>query len=125
MNQTKHYAPQHLSTVYQNAQSLRQSAAAAEKQTTEVEAIRRELEQTRRELKQTRNELADYKAQQNEYHRAEAAKAEVDKKQQRRHEFKLSAFTVCFTLFLEHIPDLVNLVKVAVESIVAFFENSH
>lgn len=121
MPDSKYLAPQYLSVSYQNAQSLRRSAEAAEKQSNEIGEIRSELRQTRQELEKTRQEFSDYKAQQDKYHRAEAAQAEIDKKQQHCHELKLSAFTVCLTLFLEHIPDFINLFKVAVESIVALF----
>ena len=104
-----------------NAPEKLRSAALEEAALQSQIDLARELESVRSELQQTRNEFSDYKAQQDEYHRAEAAQTEIDKKKQRRHEFKLSAFTVCFTLFLEHIPDLINLFQISVKFVISLF----
>lgn len=71
------------------------------------------------ELEKTRNEFSDYKAQQAEQRKADAVQAEIDKKKQRRHELFVAAFTVAFTLFLEHIGDIVKIAKLAFEALVA------
>lgn len=70
-------------------------------------------------LEQTRDEFADYKAQQSKQRDSDAVQAAVDKKKQRRHEYLVAAFTVALTLFLEHFPDIVELAKLALESLVA------
>lgn len=72
---------------------------------SQIEIVR-EIESVKSELQQTRNEFTDYKAQQDEYYRTKAAQAKLDKKEQRRHELKLSAFTVCLTSFLSISPIL-------------------
>lgn len=70
-------------------------------------------------LEQTRDEFADYKAQQAKQRDSDAVQAAVDKKKQLRHEYLVAAFTVALTLFLEHFLDIVELAKLAFESLVA------
>lgn len=80
------------------------------------------LEAVRIELETARNEFCHYKAQQAEQRKADAVQAEIDKKKQRCHEYILAAFTVCFTLFLEHIGDVVDFVQFAFESLVTLLK---
>lgn len=74
----------------------------------DVSAIRSELEKTRSELEQTRNDFASYKAQQDEQRTADHEQAVVDQKKNRRDLYISTAFSVCLTLFLEHIPDIIR-----------------
>lgn len=73
-------------------------------------------------LEQTRDEFADYKAQQAKQRDSDAVQAAVDKKKQLRHEYLVAAFTVALTLFLEHFLDIVELAKLAFESLVALLK---
>ena len=107
--------PQHLSSEYQKSENLRRMADAGERHLEEVGAIRSEL-------KKTRNEFADFKAQQAEQRKADAVQAQVDKKKQRRHEYLVAAFTVALTLFIEHFFDVVKLMQVAFETLIALLK---
>lgn len=81
----------------------------------DVSAIRAVLEKTRGELEQTRKDIASYKAQQDEQRTADQKQAVVDQKKNRRDLYKSTALSVCLTLFLEHIPDIIRLFQHALE----------
>jgi hypothetical protein len=88
----------------------------AEKKTAEeAEKIRKEtreyVERLERELQQTRNELSDLKAQQQRRQDAEAIQVILNRKQNRRDVLIGSAFSVGLTLLLEHLGDLIGIIK--------------
>lgn len=95
----------------QHQQIASHAAASAQ----DIAAVRSELEQARKDL-------ADYKASQDAQRRADIAQAVVDKKQQRRHEYLVAAFSVALTLLIEHFFDLVNLANLAFKSLSALFQ---
>lgn len=69
---------------------------------------------------QRRQQVADQKAEAAREKAANDAKAVLDKKKSRRHDFKVAAFTVILTLFLEHISEIVNFIKAAFRAIGLF-----
>lgn len=81
----------------------------------------KEIADLKVELEQTRNELTSYKTEQKEQREADARQAVIDKKKDRRHELLVACFTCLFTLALEHIRDIVQALKVALEFIGALF----
>lgn len=107
----KSVLPQFLSHEHQNSQSFQRTADAAEQQAAEIAVVRRELQKTR-------EEFADYKRQQADQREADRAQAGIDKKKQFRHELFVAAFTVAFTLFLEHLGDVVKLAQLAFEALI-------
>ena len=68
-----------------------------------------------------RNDAADQAARKAEEKAADDAKAVIDKKQSFRHDFHVAAFSVALTLCLEHINDIVDLVKTVLKSIALLF----
>lgn len=68
-----------------------------------------------------RKEMADQEAQKAAEKRANDQKAVMDKKQSFRHDFHVAAFSVALTLCLEHINDIVDLVKTVLKSIALLF----
>ena len=63
-------------------------------------------------LDQEAQERADQRAAAEREKRADKSQAVVDRKQKLRHDYKVAAFTVILTLFVEHIGDILNFVKV-------------
>lgn len=66
--------------------------------------------------------------QQRQQHAREAAKQEADdakaiedKKQDRRHDFKVAAFSAAITLLFEHFTDLTNTIEIALEKAFSLF----
>lgn len=107
--------PQNLSSAYQNSKNLERMANAEEKKTEEISHIRSELQKTR-------EEFADYKTKQDEQRTSDLMQAQIDKKQQRRHEYLVSAFTVALTLFIEHFFDIIKLMKILFEKLVTLLK---
>lgn len=79
------------------------------------------LEALQSELQQTRQELADYQANQAAQYQADCVQAGIDKKKDRRHMYICAAFSVCFTLLIEHISDVMRFAKIAFKSVLSFF----
>ncbi|MBR2798932.1 MAG: hypothetical protein IKE17_14495 [Clostridia bacterium] len=69
---------------------------------------------------QRRQQVADQKAEAAREKAANDAKAVLDKKKSHRHDFKVAAFTVILTLFLEHISEIVNFIKAVFKAIGLF-----
>ncbi len=86
-----------------------------------IEELASEVSVLQSHLQQTAQELCDYKTQQAEQYQADAAQAIIDKKKQRRHEYLVAAFTVALTLSIEHIADIVEVLKLAFKVIRSFF----
>lgn len=103
---------QHLSSAHQNTQNLQRMADSQEQYAKEIATIRAELERTRQEF-------ADYKAEQNKQHEADSLNAISEKKKLYRHEYRVAAFTVALTLFIEHFLDIVDLVQFLIEQLLA------
>ena len=95
------------------------TAQNTEKTALEVAALRQELVKVKAELEQSRQDFANYKAEQAEQRKADAAQGRLDKEQNRRDVYISTAFSVCFTLFLEHLPDVIRFVQLAVEKAAA------
>ena len=95
----------------QHQQIASHTAASAQ----DIAAVRGELEQARKDL-------ADYKASQDAQRRADIAQAVVDKKQDRRHEYLVAAFSVALTLLIEHFFDVIELSDRVFESLVSLFK---
>lgn len=70
-----------------------------------IEAIKKDLQQTRQQMS---NQQAEY----DKNREADTLQRIKDKRQSFRHDFYVAAFSVAFTLFMEHFSD-----------IVAFFQN--
>lgn len=63
------------------------------------------------QLDQQRQQKAELQAKE----QAQRAQALLDKKHEFRHDFKVAAFTVAATLFLEHLPDVCKLLHRVLE----------
>lgn len=63
------------------------------------------------QLDQQRQQKAELQAKE----RVQRAQALLDKKHEFRHDFKVAAFTVAATLFLEHLPDVLKLLHRVLE----------
>lgn len=98
------------------AQTARNTEATAK----EVASLREELVRVKAELEQSRQDFASYKAEQDKQREADAAQGRLDKKQNRRDIYISAAFSVCFTLFLEHLFDIVRFIQLAVEKALSF-----
>lgn len=61
-------------------------------------------------LKDLAQDVSEYHSEYNENRRADAIKAEKDKKHSFRHDFLVAAFSVALTLFLEHIHNVIEFV---------------
>ena len=110
-----HILPEFLSSEHHKSVNLERMADTHEKQLDEIKALRTELEKTRQEL-------ADYKAQQSEQHRSDSHQQIDDHRKLLRHDYLVAAFTVALTLFLEHVPDIANFLKLAAEKLIVLFE---
>lgn len=115
-------------------QVQRQAAEAAEQHLSLDEALRAQEKSFRQQLLQvqqqavealerTRNEFSDYKAQQAEQHARDEDQRILDRKQSTRNQLICSALSVCLTLFLEHLPDVIGFVDVLLKSAFAFFHD--
>lgn len=63
-----------------------------------------------KELEELRKQVADYDAKEDQRHREEAANSEKRAKKDYRHDFKVAAFSVAFTLLLEHIQAIIEFI---------------
>ena len=97
------------------SQQLQQKAVKS------LDDLAAELASLRSGLEKTTDELREYKSQQAEQRKADHAQAVIDKMKDRRDQFLVAAFTVAFTLFLEHFCDVVKFAKFALESVRALF----
>ena len=80
------------------------------------------IDAVRSELQQTRQDFAQYKADQDEQRRDDLAKADLKEKKIFHQQLKLSAFTVCLTLALEHIGDVIDFINLMIRLIVSLFQ---
>lgn len=95
-----------------------EASAKARIQTAEsLEALVAEFSEMRAGLEQTRQEFARYKADQHAQQQADSAQRIIDEKKLRRHEYLVAVFTALFTLCIEHIGDIYQFGKIAVEFI--------
>lgn len=89
------------------------------------ESFRQQLLQVQQQaaeaLERTRNEFADYKAQQAKQHTRDEDQRILDRKQSTRNQLICSALSVCLTLFLEHLPDVIGFVDVLLKSALSLF----
>lgn len=60
------------------------------------------------ELEKLRKQVAKYRAEEDERHKAEAVQREKDGKKNFRNSIIVAAFSSAFTLFLEHINDIIH-----------------
>lgn len=66
-------------------------------------------------------QMRDERAKQEEAQRAKDAQVALDKKQDRRHDFKVAAFGGAVTLFVEHFGRVVDCIEVIIEKILLLF----
>lgn len=89
--------------------------------TKELESLRGEVVSLRAELDSSNQRLADHISRQEEQRKADTVQAEIDKKKQLRHEYKVTAFSVLLTLAIEHFFDLMKLAQSLVDLVLSFF----
>lgn len=94
-------------------QNTRDAAFAAGQLVEKVAMLEKQLEETKRELEQTRQQMADRAADEDRKRAIDKAERIIDGKKQRRDTFVLAAFNVIFTLLIEFVPKLINLLKLA------------
>lgn len=105
------------SDIVQAAAREARSLEAEESTAASLNSLAAELASLRSGLENTADELRDYKAQQTKQRDADIVQARIDKKKDRRNQFLVSAFTVAFTLFLEHLGDVEKFAKLALKAI--------
>ena len=76
----------------------------------EVKPARDRGEEIADKLKDIAQDMSEYHSEYNENRRADAVKAEQEKKHSFRHDFLVAAFTVALTLFFEHIQDIIEFI---------------
>lgn len=72
-------------------------------------------------LEYSAKEFADYKTQQDEQHARDEHQRILDRKQSTRNQLICSAFSVCLSLFLEHLPDVIRFMDMFFKSVWSFF----
>lgn len=93
----------------------------AQKQTAQnTAAMAAQMAVMQRELEQVRQEVEELKAQQHRQHHADVMQREIDEKKNRHLQFISAAFSVGFTLFLEHIPDVIHFFQALLKALFAF-----
>ena len=112
-------------TAFPALQEAEQRLSLDEALRAQEESFRQQLLQVQQQaaeaLERTRNEFADYKAQQAEQHARDEDQRILDRKQSTRNQLICSALSVCLTLFLEHLPDVIGFVDVLLKSALSLF----
>lgn len=83
----------------------------AERQAKAIESLREELSSIRSELERTRNDFARYKSDHDAQHESDADQRIKESDHLFRRDLKCAAFSVLFSLFLEHLGDVFDFLK--------------
>lgn len=75
------------------------------------------LSARQQQIDEARQREADRKADADRREAAQRAQAIIDRKQKFRHDFHVAAFSVALTLLIEHLADILDLVKQALKVI--------